>query len=63
MTDEVFHFEGHRNLAWHHSTGRRAWCRCGEWCYPAIDMACSCCRSFMADENPCPTCNGTGMKP
>lgn len=25
----------------HDSTGGRAWCRCGEWCYP--HDPCSCC--------------------
>jgi len=59
---DVTLFEGHVNPGRHHSTGRRAWCHCNEWCYPAIDMACSCCRAEMADESPCPHCDGTGIR-
>ena len=30
----------------HDSTGQRAWCRCGEWCYPS---------------DPCPCCEKTAL--
>ena len=52
-------FPGHHNPDRHRTTGTRAWCECGTWCYP--DVACSCCREQMADENPCPHCGGTGV--
>jgi hypothetical protein len=57
-------FHGHRNPDRHRTVGpHRAWCDCGSWCYPRTDAACSCCREWMADEHPCPTCNGTGIAP
>ena len=31
----------------HDSTGGRAWCRCGEWCYP--HDPCSCCEKQRAE--------------
>jgi hypothetical protein len=57
-------WEGHRNPDRHRTVGpHRAWCDCGTWCYPSISGACSCCREWMSDERPCPTCNGTGIAP
>lgn len=54
-------WSGHRNQERHRTTGRRAWCECGEWCYERVDMACMCCLQAMANESPCPHCDGTGI--
>ena len=36
-------FHGFTNADRHRTCGKRAWCTCGEWCYPYPDMACACC--------------------
>lgn len=40
MSDRVW-WEGLFNPDLHTSTGERAWCRCGEWCYE--HGPCNCC--------------------
>jgi hypothetical protein len=57
-------FTGHRNPDLHRTVGsHRAWCECGEWCYPRVEAACRCCLQALAAERPCPTCGGTGIAP
>ena len=52
----------------HHELKTRSWCDCGEWCYlkpnkfGALDgTPCACCQVAMAEQNPCPHCDGTGV--
>ena len=46
----------------HYETNARAWCGCGEWCYlVSAGTPCACCQVAMAEANPCPCCDGTGV--
>lgn len=64
MDDEQDNFHGHRNQDRHRTLGpHRASCECGVYCYPRIEAACYCCKEQMADEDPCPHCEGTGINP
>lgn len=43
-------FAGFANEERHRTCGGRAWCDCGEWCYPTPEMACLCCSEHVVDE-------------
>ena len=58
MSDTETLFLGHRWPDEHRPAGRRAWHSWG-WCYP--DIPCPRCAETLADENPCPCCDGTGI--
>ena len=45
----------------HYRTKTRAWCGCGEWCYLPDGSPCACCAVALAEANPCPHCDGTGI--